>query len=309
MADELADLLEISPDSAYRRIRAEKPISLEELEKICGHYNISMDQLLHLKTDSFLFTGKLMEDNGQSFETWLDDLIRLLGVINSLKNKHIYFLLKDIPPVEHFHIPELAAFKFFFWMKSILHYDSMKGVKFDLNDKRYDIYHEKSRKILHEFNKVPFTEIWNIESINSTLRQIHFHHEAGSFKSKADVILLYKKFMELIDHFEQQAEAGMKFKIGETPAPGNAEYRMFVNELILGDNTFLLDGDNIRLTFLNHSVIYFINTRDEAFNNRTFLNLQNLINKSTMISKVGEKERANFFNRLREAINARIAAV
>src|SRR4051812_31802115 len=85
MADELADLLEISPDSAYRRIRAEKPISIEELEKICVHYNISMDQLLHLKTDSFLFTGKLLVDREQSFDNWLDNLLQLLGVINSFK--------------------------------------------------------------------------------------------------------------------------------------------------------------------------------------------------------------------------------
>ena len=37
--DEIADLLNISNDSAYRRIRAEKAISFEELHKLCAHYH------------------------------------------------------------------------------------------------------------------------------------------------------------------------------------------------------------------------------------------------------------------------------
>ena len=45
VVDEIAGVLEISTDSAYRRIRSEKPIDLEEIQKLCGHFKISMDQL------------------------------------------------------------------------------------------------------------------------------------------------------------------------------------------------------------------------------------------------------------------------
>lgn len=218
----------------------------------------------------------------------------------------MYWLLKDISPFAHFQLPELTAFKCFLWMKSILHIGSMKGVKFEIGDKRYDGYIEKSRQILNTFNKIPTTEIWNIESINSTLRQIQFHHDAGSFKNRPEVSLLFNKVKELVDHIELQAEAGKKFRIGETPSHDSAEFNMFVNELILGDNTILLEADDMRLTFLNHSVLYFLHTKDEIFNNRMFDNLQNLMQKSTLISKVSEKERRGFFNRLREGISQRI---
>ena len=305
MADEVADLLGISPDSAYRRIRGEKPITLEELEKVCVHYNISMDQFLHLKSNSYLFTGILREDKEGSFEEWLDHLLKQLMYMTSITKKHIYWLLKDIPPISHFQIPELARFKFFLWTKSILHYDSMKGVKFDLKDNRYDAYEPKSRKVFELFNNVPITEIWNIESINSSLRQIRFHYDAGSFRNKSDALLLFDKMHELINHFEQQAETGVKFAIGTKPADSKVEYNMFVNELILGDNTTLFETDNMRVTFLNHSVLYFVNTRDQKFNDMMFDNLQNLMQKSTMISRVGEKERGIFFNRLRNEIASR----
>ena len=305
MADEVADLLEISPDSAYRRIRGEKPITLEELEKVCVHFNVSMDQFLHLKSNSFLFTGILREDKDRSFDDWLDYLLKQLTFMNSIGKKQLYWILKDIPPISHFQIPELARFKFFMWTKSILHYDSMRGVKFDLKDSRYDAYEQKSRKVFELFSSVPITEIWNIESVNSSLRQIRFHYDAGSFRNKADVLLLFDKMRELIDHFEQQAENGVKFKIGTKPSDSKVAYNMFVNELILGDNTTIFESENMRVTFLNHSVLYFVSTRDQKFNDLMYENLQNLMQKSTMISKVGEKERATFFNRLRNEIDAR----
>lgn len=59
MVDEVAELLNISIDSAYRRIRGEKNIDLAEAHLLCSHYKISMDQLLHLKSDAFVFNGKL----------------------------------------------------------------------------------------------------------------------------------------------------------------------------------------------------------------------------------------------------------
>jgi hypothetical protein len=84
---------------------------------------------------------------------------------------------------------------------------------------------------------------------------------------------------------------------------------MFVNELILGDNTTFFDAGDLKLTFLNHSVLHFINTRDERFNSRIFENLENLMKKSTMISTVSEKERATFFNTLRDQISEATAHI
>jgi hypothetical protein len=309
MVDEVAELLDISPDSAYRRIRGEKPISLEEIRTICFRYNVSLDQFLHIKTDSILFAGNVSGKKDNIFEEWLDNLLQQLGFMTKFPNKHMYWLLKDIPPISHFHIPELALFKFYLWTKSILQYDSMKGVKFDFSDKRYDKYLEKSKMILDGFSKIPITEIWNIESINSSLRQIRFHYEAGSFKSSSEVILLLNKLTELIDHFELQAEAGVKFKVGGSPSSSNVPYKMFVNELILGDNTTFFEAGDLKITFLNHSVLHFVYTRDERFNRMIFENFDNLMKKSTMISSVSEKERATFFNALRHQISQAVADI
>lgn len=213
--------------------------------------------------------------------------------------------MKDIPPFVHFLIPELAAFRCFFWAKSILQDDRLRGVKFSVKDSRYDGYLAYSKRIIELYNRIPVTGIWNVETMNSTLNQIEFYVEAGAFSGRDDVMVLFDKLRTLIGHIEKQAESGVKFKNGETPGPNAPQYRMFVNELILGNNTLLAEIGDAKVTYLNHSVLYFIATIDNRFNTAMFSNLENLMKKSTLISTVGEKDRAGFFNRLRSKIHDR----
>ena len=303
--DEVADLLNISNDSVYRRIRGEKPISFEEIQKLCSHYKLSLDQFLNLQSDTFTFRGQLKNEEENSFENWLQNIKLQFQLFNTFSTRHMSILMKDIPPFVHFHIPELAMFKFYFWMKSILNYPSLKGVKFDLDDTRYTKCLEESKLVIEQSHSIPTTEIWNIESVNSTIRQINFYHEAGLFSNRQTTLLLYEKLEDLINHVEQQAEAGKKFGFGQSPKPHNAEYRLFVNELILGDNTYLLDLNGSKMVFLNHSVIYVAATSDLQFTNSIASNFESLEKKSTMISSIGQKERSVFFNSIRKMIQTR----
>jgi hypothetical protein len=76
------------------------------------------------------------------------------------------------------------------------------------------------------------------------LNQINFYRQSGSFKNVEDIKLLYDKVEELINHIEKQAELGLKFNIGTEPKNDAAEYRMFVNELVMLDNTILVELDD-----------------------------------------------------------------
>ncbi|MBI1342676.1 MAG: hypothetical protein GC171_07080 [Terrimonas sp.] len=299
LVDAIADLLEISNDSAYRRIRGEKPISFEEMQKLATHFKISLDQFLHLKTDSFLFNGNLIDDTGHVFDRWRENVLQQLQFVASFKKPNIIYLAKDIPLMQQFIVPELAAFKAFFWRKSIFHYDEMKGKKFTVRDwNETDL--AISKEIVKVYNRIGSTDIWNIESINSTIRQIEFYREAGIFESDEDAKTLYQAVFNLIDHLEKQAELGVKFDIDEEPLSNAAPYLLYNNELILGDNTIFFELEQQQVTILNHSIINFIATRDEAFNAYMYDVLQNLIKKSTPLSISGEKERTRFFNKIRD---------
>ncbi len=48
LIDAIAEVLSITNDSVYRRIRGEKPITLDEAAKLAAHFKISLDQFLWL---------------------------------------------------------------------------------------------------------------------------------------------------------------------------------------------------------------------------------------------------------------------
>jgi hypothetical protein len=306
LVDEISDLLGISNDSAYRRIRGEKYIDLEEIKKISQHFNISLDQVFNLQTNAIVFHGKLNSFTKDSFEFWLEDVLKQFQMLHAQKNKHIYYHVKDMPPFYQLYFPELASFKFFFFMKSILFYDSLKYEKFTDENLFYFKVKDTCNKIIQLYNQLPTTEIWNEEGINATIRQIDIYYEMGWIPSKDLAITLYNQLLETVNHLESQAEVGLKYHLGKSPTPESAPYHLFVNEFVIGDNSFFTELDNVRITYLNHSVLYFIGSMDPKFNDAMFSNLDNLMKKSTMISTTGEKDRGMFFNKLRKKIEEKI---
>ena len=298
LVDEIAELLNISNDSAYRRIRCEKPISFEEIRKLSLHYKISLDKFLHLQSDSMVFSGKTAKLSGTYFEEYLKNLLQNLIYLNGFEQRHLYFLTKDIPWICFFQIPELSSFKIFLWMKSILHHEDLKNKRFSLEEEYYPEYIEIGKKIIQQYNKIPTTEIWNLEGISITLQQISYYQDCGAFKSGKDAHIIFEKLEELINHIERQAELGKKFSVNDHPSDQSPEFYMYYNELTLGDNTVLVDLGKTKITFLNHSVIDYISTHDEGFCDQMHQTIKNLISKSTQISTVGEKNRSHFFSYL-----------
>ena len=309
MVDEVAELLNIRNDSAYRRIRADKPISFEELQKLCVHYKVSLDQFLNLQSDTFIFSGKLDIDADFHFENWLEEVLKHYTIINSFEKKHIYFFIKDIPFYRHFEIPELAAFKCFAWMRTLSGFKVEKSEKFVFDYPGFEEHYAMGLKIINVYNAIPTTEIWNTETVIITLQQIEYYHEAGGLISKEQAIILFDKVEIMINHIEKEAELGRKFKMGEQPDSGSASYRLFNIEGMVGDNSLLAELDDMKVTFLNHSFMHFIATRDESFNKAIFKNFNKLMQKSTLISTSDERDRIRFFNRLRDEIHRRKAAL
>jgi len=298
-ADTISDVLEISNDSAYRRIRGETQITLEEIKKLCERFKISLDQLLQLNSNSFLFTGTLTNSTDFDYDKWLESCLEVIKGVKKYEPHHMTYLAKEFPFFYYFLIPEIAAFKSFFFMKSILFYDEWKGKSFSVKDD-FSKYHQIWKELSETFATIPGTEIWNIENITSTIRQIEFYHATGVFKSEEDVISLFDKLLELIEHIEIQAEYGVKLQYKQKPSLNlKATYNMFINELIMGDNMQIVQLGETNLTYLNHTILNYMMTTSVSFNSYMKRTLDVIAQKSTPISRVNEKERLKFFNELR----------
>jgi hypothetical protein len=305
LVDEVAEILNISNDSAYRRIRGEKPLTFEEINILCSHYRVSMDQLFHLKNDSFLFNGPLVNNETFGIESYLEYLLGQLNYFNSFEHRELYYNGKDMFIFHCFGFRELTVFKIFFWMKTILQYPMEGKEIFLLETLRERIFNITS-KMSEAFNKLPMVEIWHDDIMNATLRQVDYYRQSKIFPSDEFALAVYKNMLEMVNHIERQTEAGCKFLVGGKPSAASVPFKFYYNEFILGDNCNMAVLNNTKVVYINHSVLNVIMTKDPLFTEYVYLHLQNIMRKSTLMSLVGEKERSKFFHSMREKIESRI---
>ena len=303
LVDELCHLLDLSADSVYRRIRGEKPIDLIELKRICEHYNVSIDQLLQLKNDSVLFQAPGIMNDATPFVDHIKGMLAQFKYFNSFKHGDIYYLCKDAPFWYFYLFPEMAAFKTFFWSKTINNEPALMDKSFSLEEYPFEDCYAIGQQILEEHSRMNTIELWNLESIHSSINQVAYYRDAGIFRDKKDLVAVVDSFIQMLDHLQAQAAKGVKFMPGATDVAHRGPVQFYVNELILGNNTILLNLDDKKISMITYSVFSYLITRDERFAAKAFATFNTLLSRSTLVSKSGEKDRNRFFNTLRDKVN------
>lgn len=301
LVDELCSLLDMSADSAYRRIRGEKPVTLSELKQICEHYHLSVDQLLQLRNDSVLFRAPGITNGTLSFTGYMEEMLAQFRHFNSFDQGDIYYLCKDAPFWYFYLFPEMASFKTFFWCKTINNEPALADKLFSLREFPFGECFLLGQQILAEHGRLNTVELWNLESINSTINQMAYYRDAGIFKSRDDLFAVADSFIRMLDHLQAQAVQGKKFMPGTGYPTGDIQF--YINELILGNNTILLNLDGKMTSMITYSVFNYLMTQDERFSAKAFETFNTLLSRSTLVSRVGEKDRNRFFNTLRDKVN------
>ncbi len=297
---DLSELLGISYDSAYRRIRGEKELSLEELKTICLYYDISIDTLFNLKHNHVIFNSLAIGEDGFDIEKWLQSLLVAIKRIHLAKEREIIYAAKDIPVFYYFEFPEIAAFKLYFWNKTLIPASGFEDKKLSLDapENLYDI----GRQLLTHYIKIPTVEIWSEETISSILRQIEYCFVSGFFERIEDVFRLCSVLESWLHHVQSQAEHGFQY-MQDSPAEGiENTYKLYHNEVLVTDNTILVKTDGQKTSYNTYNVINQLITTNPVFCNQVENSLRNLMQKSTMISGTSAKERYRFFNILNEKI-------
>lgn len=303
LVEELCHLLDLSADSVYRRIRGEKPVTLIELKQICEHYHLSLDQLLQLKNDSVLFRAPGITNPSIPFLEHMKGMLEQFKYFNSFKQGEISYLCKDAPFWYFYLFPDMAAFKTFFWCKTINNEPALADQSFSLDEHRFQECFDVGRQILEEHSRMNTVELWNLESIHSSINQIAYYRDAGIFSDKKDLTAVVDSFIQMIDHLQAQAVNGVKFMPGTTDVAHRGPIQFYVNELILGNNTILLNLDDKKISMITYSVFSYLITQDDRFAAKAFDNFNTLLSRSTMVSRSGEKDRNRFFNALRDKVH------
>jgi uncharacterized protein with HEPN domain len=302
LADAMGELLHLSPDSVYRRIRGEKQLTLDELKVLCEHFHVSLDQVLQMKNNTIVFHAPEFYQDEYDFGAYLKRMLQQMEYINKFKEKEMLYSCKDVFVFHSFHIHDLAAFKIFFWSKSIMNVPEFKDRYFSLEEFPFNEYFALGQKVIKEYNEVPSAEVWNFETIISTIRQIEYYRDAGLFRTRDDLVRVVDAVDQMLQHIQLQAETGCKFMHGMGESAHRKQVRYYIQDLIIGNNSVLVEIDGKRISYINHSVLHYLITSDERFNAKAYESFHTLMSRSTLISQTGEKERNRFFRALREKV-------
>jgi hypothetical protein len=290
--DELAEHLSISRDSAYRRIRNETILSLDEARILCDRYSVSIDSLIAHESGNVSFELRAQNGSGLSFQSWLESILSNLETLGAIPGGDMIWHSKDLPIFHYFQFPRLAAFKLFFWMK-------LSTVE-DFGREKYEEKLVGSKlislgeKIWEKYSRIPSTEIICRELVNTTLRQIEYGFEVGLF-DKARSLELCRDCAEMIRQLQNQTQDGFKRMDQAKP---DGRFNVYVNELLIGDNTILFRMGEKRTTFVTHNNFNILSTGLESFGRMTEQFMNSMERKSVLISGVAQKERIKFFNRI-----------
>jgi hypothetical protein len=292
LADELAELLSISRDSAYRRIRGETVLSLDEAKKLYDRYGVSIDDLFSPNSNMALFYHRALT-NSYSLDQWLNSVARNLEVMVSLeeKEKEMVFAAKDIPIFHYFRLPELSSFKLFFWLKSILKDPKYVSKLYEPGVIPKELVALGGR-VWKLYASIPTTEIWTDEAINDTLKQITFFHECGYFADSKYAAVLCDQLIQLNNIIKEEAAEG------KTTDGGS--FKLYENEILIADNTVLARMGPKRAVYVNYNSLNLLTTLQDSFCDKTDIYLENLIKNSILISATAAKERNKFFTKMNE---------
>jgi hypothetical protein len=306
LADELSNHLFISPDSAYRRIRGETPLVLEEAMTLCNAYGISLDEAMQAGPHSVAFNFVGLDSSNHAFRNYLEGIRDGLKQLAAAREQEVIYMSKDIPVFYNFLFAPLFSFRFFFWMKSIIRHPDYVNRPYDRDCLPQHIA-ALGREINLLYASIPSIEIWNTEAVNSTISQVEYYREAGYFSSAAESEEIYVSLRQLLAHLQVQAECGTKFIPGENVKMRKDNYQMYYNRVALGDNTIMAIMDGKKIVYLGYDILDYMVTMDTNFCDRIYHKMQTMTRRSTILSNESEKQRSIFLNILLKKIPSRMA--
>ncbi|MFI0428247.1 hypothetical protein [Mariniflexile sp. HMF6888] len=297
--EEIATILDIGYDAAYRRINLKTSLSLEESVKLAKHYKISLNNLFEVGSQNSILTELSPPiHNKEGLERYFKQSLNNVLPLTQLKSASIIYSAKDIPLFHTLKDSFLSRYKIYVWLKDVDTNMTKSKVSFDDFIKTIpDSLLENAYKLGEVYKDINITEIWNNTTINGTLQQVLYYFEAGALSKKL-ALLICSDIEDVIRHVEKQAI--QQSIIG---SKNKAIYNLYINDIHTMSNTIMVKTPYKKVFFTPFTVISYFKIEHQP----TCELMHDFFEKQMSISKLlvnaGEKDRSLFFNRMHQKIN------
>jgi len=301
LSQALMDVLFLSQDAVYRRIRGDVELTLSETKRLSDKFKIDAGVFTSTERGRVEFTYNPLDRREINFKSYLIGMRDGLRMIKNLENSHLITSINDTPIFQLFNLPDLTRFKFFFWAKTYLKIPEFDNLKFGRETISSDIL-EISIEAHNLYNSIPSTEIYSPETLRGTLRQIEYYFDARLFEDPEYALELLDSLVELLMHMKKQTEVGRKFPLGKEAVTSGNELYLYSNDTYIYDNTYFFEWDNGSAVYFSHNIMNYLTTSNRHYTEETKLILDQLLDNSCLISNANAKERNRFFGNIEHTI-------
>lgn len=302
LVHELSEMLNVSTDSAYRRLRGQTKVSLEEAVFLARKFGLSLDAMFHHTKNSFPFTYKGVNYNVPDLESHYRGLLMEFEKADMMEGTKIYYATKDIPMFHILSFPELAAFRIFFWNKTIYNNEEHQNLTFSLEMAESSIINI-GKQLAMKYIKIPSMEIWSDEIMSSTINPILYYYESGVIEKRSVALHLLDELDKFLIHVRKQAELGGKFLPDQEGPINPGNFEMYYNEVTLTNNTIIMQSGDKRYAYLIQNAINYLLTDNSTFCDQTEAWIKHLTKKSVKISTQAEKFRQKYFAQMHRQVD------
>jgi hypothetical protein len=287
--EEIASVLDINYDAAYRRIKHKAKLSFSEAIKLAKHFNVSIDSIINqdLPTEKLIVTKSTEINSVDDIELYFKSIINNISHIKYQEDLQIIYNAKDLP-LFYFTRNELLS-KFLIY---IIQYLLIKGfpqkkITVEQNIIPTSVLRaaKKFGDLYHKFN---ITEIWNNNVLESTLNQIVYFYEI-KLLNYSTAIKLCNELTNVLKEIEEESY------IGKRKNKENSFLEIYNNELIPLNNNVILTMKNKKIMITPYFYIKYLIIDDQKFINEYQSNSEEQLKLATLLSKAGVKERMVFF--------------
>jgi hypothetical protein len=297
--EEIASVLDIGYDAAYRRVNNKTSLTLEEGVILARHFKISLNKLFEVGNKNSILvelSPKLLD--AAALEEYFNTSVKNLTPLTKLKSASIIYSAKDIPIFHTLQDTFLTRYKIYVWLKDVNVNMTKNKVTFDEFVKTVPkSLLESAFKLGETYNYISITEFWSDTTINGTLQQILYYFKSGLLSKKL-ALLICDDLDNVVNQLEkqtiQQSIIGSKNK---------ASYYLYKNDLHTMNNTIMVKTPQQKVFFQPYMVLTYFKVEHQPTCDLLYEFFEKQMINSKLLVNSGEKDRSLFFSQMHHKVN------
>jgi len=292
----LMELLDLSRESVYRRLRKDIPFSMDELAKLALTLNFSLDEIIEGSKRERIFFDLGLKNPSNAADSFLALCQEYSLHINNLskaKNSNVFMALNCVYPLFTVFFPNLFKFQYFKWLVETQ--DNLPKNYFSNLTLPQELY-ALQQKIMEEIKATRNTTVILSPNISlSIVKDIQYYYQRKLI-NKEDLEILKKDLLKLSDFAENVAKTGRL-------EGGSSQIDIYISIPYINSNTVYLEYDDIsevHYWIYSNNPMVIRNSEISNIQKKWFLSLKK---SSTLITQSNEILQADFFDTQRKLIN------